>query len=254
MNPHPGFEFVLISADEFVIGSDPSVDPFAQTEEFPQHRLYVADFYMMRYPVTNAQYKLFVDMTAHRPPYFWPGGAFPAELADHPVVGVSFYDCVDFCLWSAQTTGLPLRLPTETEWEKAARGTDARLFPWGNAWDRARCNYAHGGRPAVSTAVYQFSPLGDSVYGVADMVGNVHEWCASLFGPYPYDPADGREQLMAALESLKPPSGPAAADRLVIRGGSRRLGKQNSRCACRSWATPSHRSDDTGFRLCYETR
>lgn len=252
MPPKPDLEFVLIPAGEFIIGSDPSVDSMALPEEFPHHRLDIPDFYMMRYPVTNAQYRLFVEMTAHCPPYFWPDGAFPADEADHPVVGVSFYDCVAFCFWAAQSTGLPLRLPTEAEWEKAARGVDAQLFPWGNEWERLCCNDAHGGWPAPATAVYRFSPQGDSIYGVADMAGNAREWCVSLFNQYPYDPADGREKLVAHFENLNPQLHQTGADRLVIRGGSRRLDRHNSRCACRSWATPLHRSDDLGFRLCYK--
>ena len=123
---------------------------------------------------------------------FWANGSFPAEKADHPVVGVSYYDAIAFCAWAAQSTGLPVRLPTEPEWEKAARGPEVRLYSWGNEWKKGACNIdeeKHNGTSPVG----KFSPQGDSPYGVADMGGNVQEWCSSLFGPYPYDPADGRE-------------------------------------------------------------
>jgi formylglycine-generating enzyme required for sulfatase activity len=257
-------DFVLIPEGEFITGSNPSVDRLAQTDESPQHRLHITDFHMMRYPVTNAQYHLFVEATGHRPPRFWPDGQFPANQADHPVVGVSFQDAVAFCRWAADVTGLPLRLPTEPEWEKAARGPDGQLFPWGDEWDGELCNHGEGW-PADSTPVNQFSPQGDSPYGVADIAGNTQDWCCSLFGPYPYDPIDGREVLVYNLESqglmphlhetgcvANPQQIEAALNKLVVRGGSRRQGRQNSRCAYRSWAAPMHRSDDTGFRCCYE--
>ena len=258
-------EFLLIPEGEFIIGSNSSADRLAQTDESPQHRLRTTGFYMMRFPVTNAQYQLFMQATGHRHPRFWPKGQFPADQADHPVVGVSFQDAAAFCHWAAEETGLPIRLPTEAEWEKAARGTDGRLYPWGNEWDGHRCNHGEGWRPSNSTPVHQFSPQGDSPYGVADMAGNAQEWCASLFGPYPYDPVDGREILVYNLADqglmprlhetgcvANPQQLEAARDKHTIRGGSRRQGRQNSRCAYRSWAAPMHRSDDTGFRCCYE--
>ena len=256
--------FVLIPEGEFVIGSNPRQDRLAQTDESPQHRLHVTDFYMMRYPVTNAQYQLFVQATGHRPPLFWPDGQFPEQQADHPVVGISFRDAATFCQWAAEVTGLPIRLPTEPEWEKAARGPDGRVFPWGNEWDGTCCNHGEG-KPAPSTPVDQFSPQGDSPYGVGDLGGNTQDWCSSLFGPYPYDPTDGREVLVYNLNEqglmprlhetgcvANPLQIEAGLDKLVVRGGSRRQGRHNSRCAYRSWAAPMHRSDDTGFRCCYE--
>jgi formylglycine-generating enzyme required for sulfatase activity len=266
MQSELNLEFVLIPAGEFIMGSDSSVDRLAQTDESPQHRLQITDFYIMRYPVTNAQYRLFMDATGHRPPRFWNKGEYPADQADHPVVGVSFRDAAAFCLWAAEVTGLPIRLPTEAEWEKAARGSDGRIYPWGNEWDGDRCNHGEGWRPSDSAPVYQFSPQGDSPYGVADLAGNAQEWCASLFGPYPYNPGDGREILVYNLDKqglmpilhetgcvANPQQIEAARDKHTIRGGSRRQRRQNSRCAYRSWAAPMHRSDDTGFRCCYES-
>jgi formylglycine-generating enzyme required for sulfatase activity len=264
MKTELNLEFVLIPEGEFTIGSNPRKDRLAQTDESPPHQLYVTDYYIMRYPVTNAQYRLFVEATGHRLPLFWPDGQFPADKADHPVVGVSFKDAALFCRWAAQETGLPLRLPTEPEWEKAARGPDGRLFPWGNEWDGHNCNHGEGW-PAESTPVGRFSPQGDSPYGMADIAGNVQDWCASLFGAYPYDPQDGREAMVYTAEErslmphlhetgcvANPKQIEASLDKQVMRGGSRRQGRHNSRCAYRSWAAPMHRSDDTGFRCCYE--
>jgi formylglycine-generating enzyme required for sulfatase activity len=257
-------DFVLIPAGEFVIGSDPLRDRQAQVDERPCHRLSVSDYYLMRCPVTNEQYARFLDATGTRPPLHWPEPGRLAQLARHPVIGVSLLDAAAFCRWASEVTGLPVRLPTEPEWEKAARGSDGRVYPWGNAWDASRCNTGDG-RPQSTVPVGSFSPQGDSPYGVADMAGNVQQWCSSLFGPYPYDPADGREALVNTLDeaSLLPSlhetgcvSNPQQAEAFLgkpaIRGGSWRQTRQESRCAYRSWGPPMHRSDDTGFRCCYE--
>lgn len=256
--------FVHIPAGEFIIGSKRSSDPEAPEDEMPQHILEVSDYYIMRFPVTNAQYRQFMEATGYRPPLFWADGKFPAAQADHPVVGVSFLDAAAFCLWAAQVTGLPVRLPTEPEWEKAARGADGRVYPWGNRWEPGRCNSREAERGGTSP-VGEYSPQGDSPYGIAEMAGNVQEWVSSLYRPYPYDPSDGREDLVYRLDSLSAlprfhesggtsmvNSQEAAFDKAMLRGGSWREGRFQSRCAYRSWAAPMHRSDDTGFRCCYE--
>lgn len=257
-------DFIKIPTGEFLMGSKLSTDPQASSDEMPQHRLEVSDYYIMRYPVTNAQYREFILATGHRAPLFWPGGVYPAEKAQHPVVGVSLLDAAAFCLWAAKVTGLPVRLPTETEWEKAARGVDGRVYPWGNRWESGCCNSGEE-KLGGTTPVGQFSPQGDSPFGVAEMGGNVQEWILSLYRPYPYDPRDGREALLNQLDSLAtlprfhetggtslPSSLEAALDKSMIRGGSWREDRFRSRCAYRSWAAPMHRSDDTGFRCCYE--
>jgi formylglycine-generating enzyme required for sulfatase activity len=257
------FEFVLIPAGEFIVGSA-RTDRLAQPDERPQHRLRVTDFHILRYPVTNAQYSQFVQATGHRPPLYWPEGQFPSDKADVPVVGVALEDAIAFCDWAAQVSGLPIRLPTEPEWEKAARGEDGRIYPWGNEWKPGVCNNSESRLGGVCN-VGQFSPQGDSVYGVADMAGNVQEWCLSLFGPYPYDPSDGRETLVydRGAASLiprlyetgcvaDPQRIEASLGKQVIRGGSWRESREQCRCAYRSWAAPMHRGDDTGFRCVHE--
>jgi formylglycine-generating enzyme required for sulfatase activity len=258
--------FVLIPDGEFIIGSKKSQDSEAGEDEMPMHRLDVSDYYIMRFPVSNAQYYAFMQATGHRPPLFWPKGEYPSDQGDHPVVGVNLLDAVAFSAWAAAESGLPLRLPTEPEWEKAGRGGDGRIYPWGNRWESGRCNSSEA-RLNGTSAVGRFSPAGDSPYGVADMGGNVQEWVISLYRPYPYEPNDGREQLLSQLGSLSalprfhetgatsmPSSLEAALDKSMLRGGSWREERFRSRCAYRSWAAPMHRSDDTGFRLCYEPK
>jgi formylglycine-generating enzyme required for sulfatase activity len=257
-------DFIKIPAGEFIMGSKKSRDPRAEDDEMPQHVLDVSDYHIMRYPVTIAQYKAFIDATGHRTPLWWENGEYPADKANHPVTGVSFGDAAAFCMWARQETGLPIRLPTEPEWEKAARGPDGRVYPWGDAWEDGRCNTIET-KIMGTTAVGQFSPQGDSAYGMAEAAGNVQEWIVSLYGAYPYDSSDGREDLIQKLDnpSLYPifretggtsvvNSVEATTGKSMLRGGSWRENKYQSRCAYRSWAAPMHRSPDTGFRCAYE--
>ena len=257
-------QFVFIPAGKFVIGSRLAADSKTNDDEIPQHELFISDYYLMRFPVTNSQYATFVKATGHRYPLFWEEGNYPVEKVDHPVVGVSFLDAVAFCRWGREVTGLPLRLPSEPEWEKAARGAEPRIYPWGNSWEDGRANISES-KFGGTTPVGHFSPSGDSPFGLADMAGNVQQWTGSLFGKYPYHPDDGREEYLYELEApalfpkfyetggtMRSTSQEAGAGKTVIRGGSWREGKPTSRCAYRGWAAPMHRSDDTGFRCCYE--
>lgn len=258
--------FVLVPASEFTMGTSRALDRESHDDEMPPQKLLVSDYYMMRYPVTNEQYARFVKETGHRVPLFWSNGSFPDGKGAHPVVGVSYYDAIAFCAWAAETTGLPVRLPTEPEWEKAARGPDARLYTWGNQWKKGLCNLSEEKLNGTSP-VECYSPQGDSPYGIADMGGNVQEWCSSLFGGYPYDPTDGREAHVYDLHNQEllpklletgctsmPESDEASVGKTVIRGGSWRESRFQARCSYRSWAAPMHRSDDTGFRCCYEPK
>jgi formylglycine-generating enzyme required for sulfatase activity len=237
-------EMVLIPAGRFLMGGDPNVDQGARDDEDLQHTLYLPDYYLAKTLLTNAQYAAFVQATGHQQPPDWEGGKPPKGKGDHPVVYVSWHDAVAYCRWLAEVTGRPYGLPSEAEWEKGARGSDGRIWPWGNQWDAERCNCEEGGK-GDTTPVGAY-PQGASPYGLLDMAGNVWEWTRSLWGEdeinpsfkYPYDPADGREDLDAPGTVLR-----------VLRGGSWDLSLRHARCVVRSWSYPDLSYSALGFRL-----
>jgi len=212
--------------------------------EQPQHEVTLIPFEIGRYPVTNAEYAAFVEATGHTVPRHWREGRFPEELADHPVVHVTWRDALAYVAWLRERTEQPYRLPSEAEWEKAARGEDGRLWPWGNDWDPARANCKPAG-PGKTTPVGQYSPAGDSPYGAADVAGNVWEWCSSLWGDdpgessfgYPFRADDGRENLETS--GLR-----------IMRGGSWRSDNPGIvRCAYRYGYPPVNWYVTLGFRV-----
>jgi formylglycine-generating enzyme required for sulfatase activity len=148
---------------------------------------------------------------------------------------VSKIDAEAYIEWLNQKTGMTFRLPTEAEWERAARGDDGRLFPWGNTFDPWRCNTAESVKKGT-TPVDFYSPGGDSPCGVADMVGNVWEWTQSPFMPYPYTP-------QADTENTR------ARGRVVVRGGAWYYTRKLARCAAREGILPNCLSPSIGFRL-----
>ena len=192
---------MLVQAGAFWMGSDTD-DP----REAPLHRVYVRDFWIERHKVTNAEFALFLNArgakSAEGEDYFdWddadvrihaldrgPAGPYAADpgFENHPAVEVSWFGARDYCLWRGR------RLPTEAEWEKAARGEDKRRYPWGDAPPSTA--HAIYGRAYNATAPADATtPEGESPYRVQDMLGNVREWTASEYRPYPYVAADGRE-------------------------------------------------------------
>jgi formylglycine-generating enzyme required for sulfatase activity len=193
------------------------------------------DYYIGRTPVTNAQYRAFVQATGHRAPPHWHNGQIPEGEENYPVVCVSWYDALAYCEWLAKITGRAYRLPTEAEWEKAARGSDGRIYPWSDGWAAEKCNSEEGDR--WSTAPVGAYPQGASPYGVLDMAGNVWEWTSSLYKAYPYRADDGRED-------------PDADGRRVVRGGSFYDSRYHARCACRSGPSDDYASVNLGFRVC----
>jgi formylglycine-generating enzyme required for sulfatase activity len=232
----------------FSMGSDRSVDPMAFDIErwSPDQALGTVDvptFYIGRYEVTTAQYAAFVRATGHR---VADAGAL-AGRPNAPVVSVAWTDAVAYAAWLegalATWDGTPpaiarllaegwrVTIPTEDQWEKAARGTDARIFPWGNEARAERANFQGPGPTRVGAFECPECP-----YGLADMSGNVWEWTRSPYQPYPYNAADDA----LALE----------ADALwVMRGGSFSDGPQNVRAAVRGGADPGARRPFIGFRV-----
>ena len=260
-------ELAYIPAGEFVMGSDPHQSEFVQDEELPQHTLALPAYYLALTPVTNRQYLAFVQARAYPCPEHWPSDGFPEDWADHPVINVSWYDAMIYCEWLTErlgsekcmakvwhvgqwetieidSTAWRFLLPSETEWEKAVRGTDGRLYPWGNFWDAKRCNTKES--RGVATTPVDAYPLGASPYGVLDMVGNVWEWTRTLWGvdileslfKYPYNPADGRENVEADKAMYR-----------VLRGGSYNYGRDAARCASRNRLLPDHGVWFVGFRV-----
>ncbi len=213
-----GIEFVKIPAGRFLMGSKED-NKLAYDEEKPQHTIEIAqDYWMARFPVTNEQYAAYLGKGTH-PVSDWQ------KKKEHPVNYIEWKDAMAYCKWlnnflaGKLPQGLALRLPTEAEWEKAARGEYGNEWPWGNEFDKSKCNSSEGGKGGT-TPVGLYSPQGDSPYGCADMVGNVWEWTHSLFKAYPYQAGDGREN-------------ETASGRRVLRGGSFLNDSRYARCACR---------------------
>lgn len=203
--------------------------------EQPQHRVSLAAFEIGQFPVTNSEYHLFIKDSGYRLPKGWIGFRYPDGMEFHPVVGVSKIDSEQYIKWMNERTELDYRLATEAEWERGARGEDARIYPWGNTFDPWRCNTAESMKKGT-TPVGLYSPGGDSYLGAVDMVGNVWEWTSSQMKSYPYRPDDGREEKK-----------PRAS--YIIRGGSWYYTRKLARCAAREGMLEDHISPIIGFRL-----
>jgi formylglycine-generating enzyme required for sulfatase activity len=230
---------------DFLTGSDPQVDGEAQADELPQHTVALHTFEIGRFPVTIAEFACFerYAATALSLPRLIPGHQAPRP--DHPVVFVTWPVAVEYARWLAQMTGEPWRLPSEAQWEKAARWDaqlgEARIYPWGERFDASRCNTAYGGQGVGDTAPVGTYPSGASPCGAQDMVGNVQEWTTSHYEPYPYRSDDGREAV-------------ASGARRVLRGEFWNTSAFAPRAAFRnSYAPyPDRSTDAIGFRLVRE--
>ena len=241
-------ELIPIPTGPFLMGST-DADEMSQDNEKPQHEITLPMFKIGKYLVTNAQYLRFVQATGRE----WESDERERpERQDCPAVDVTWHDARAYCEWLTRVwrkegriaSNEIVRLPTEAEWEKAARGPDGRIYPWGDEWDAGKCN-ADETSIGRTCAVGLFSN-GASSYGCLDMAGNVWEWTASLWGKdysrpdfkYPYDPKDGRENLEADDGVLR-----------VLRGGAFYYDRFCVRCAFRVRSPPGSRNWYSGFRL-----
>ncbi len=234
-----------IPAGSFKMGTDRFR---ADDQDKPMHQVTTAAYRMDKYPVTNAQYARFVAQSGHRPPSAWPKGHIPQGEVLNPVTLVSWYDAISYCTWAGK------HLPTEIEWEKAARGTDGRRWPWGNMMDAAYLNtyysVGHAGR------VDQY-PQGASPYGAMDMAGNVYEWVADDFAPYTGSRADTDlfkvkvPKVLSAQDRSKKTVDLVIDDELrykVLRGGSWNSDPFSTTTYHRNYESPNKASDFIGFR------
>ena len=232
---------VKIEAGEFLMGNVEKEDGELENER-PQHTLHLPTFYMGKYPVTVGAFSEF--LAAHEYKIVVKGFSQWNRHPDHPVIMVSWSDALEYARWQG------MELPSEAEWEKAARGTDGRRYPWGNLWREKYANTSeiwetrwvgslswlrqgHG----TTTPVGSFSPQGDSPYGCADMAGNVWEWTRSWLEPYPYNPADGREE--HKVRDLN----------RVLRGSSYDDPSEKVRCAVRYLDLRRYEGENIGFRV-----
>jgi formylglycine-generating enzyme required for sulfatase activity len=247
-----------IPAGDFLMGAAD-----AEEDQRPVHRVTVGEFYIGRYPVTNDEYAKFVRATGHAAPavdalpqiasgsleavfrdlaapYVWQGANPPPGQGSHPVVLVRYEDAVAYCAWSADSTGRAVRLPTEAEWEKAARGgVDGRRYAWGNDFDPTVCCFL---RDAAAKRQRGTRPTGTypaNAYGLCDMIGNVWEWVSDWYDPQYYSRAD-----------RKNPAGPHAGSLRVVRGGSWVTDDiAMLRCAYRHKVPPDTYAYSIGFRI-----
>ncbi|MFB0535443.1 MAG: SUMF1/EgtB/PvdO family nonheme iron enzyme [Anaerolineae bacterium] len=213
---------VYVPAGEFTMGSDK-----AESDEKPVHTVYLDAFYIDKTEVTNAQYRKCVEAGACDAPsettYY-----DNVNYAQHPVVYVSWNDANAYCRWAGK------RLPTEAEWEKAARGIDGRTYPWGEGIDSDHAQYHGCGGETVPVGS---KPKGASPHGALDMAGNVWEWVADWYDSGYYSQSPGRN-----------PPGPDSGEYRVLRGGSWLSYRWDARCACRYWGSPRLGNRYVGFR------
>ncbi|WP_129630085.1 SUMF1/EgtB/PvdO family nonheme iron enzyme [Candidatus Oscillochloris fontis] len=244
---------VRVPAGPFLMGSS-DVDPMADVNEKPQHRLNLPIYWIGKTPVTNAQFRPFVTGDGYSNRVYWTAAGWdwreeerivaPAywddwrwNAGDKPVVGVSWFEAVAYCRWLSAQTSHPFRLPSEAEWEKAARGPEGRIWPWGNTWQPGYCN-SEEAKIGKATPVGGYDK-GASYYAALDMAGNVWEWCATRWGKrYPYAIKDEWGQRALEQDGGR-----------VLRGGSWHRSQNCVRGAYRNYNHPCYRYFDYGLRV-----
>ncbi|MCC7188014.1 MAG: SUMF1/EgtB/PvdO family nonheme iron enzyme [Anaerolineales bacterium] len=257
-------QMVRIPAGKFLMGSTKEQAAQAIKEgadkdwvqrEQPQHTVDLSEYSIGKYPITNREYQAFVR-DGGNPPRGWDGDQFPPEKGSHPVVNVSWDDATAYCKWLGEKTKKNYRLPTEAEWEKAARWRphpspsgrgdggegegESLIYPWGNNFDTKNANTGEA-KIGDTSDVGKFSPQGDSPYGCADMSGNVWEWCNDWF--------DEKEYKNRVDRITKDPQGPKDGTNRSLRGGSWSSNEEGARVAVRIFARPHSWNYDLGFRV-----
>ena len=257
-----GIEMVFVPAGEFTMGGTEEVVSLAIKDckgqycpdlsfrsELPAHTVTVDGFWIGKYEVTNAQYRRFIEAGGYKNQKYWSDEGWqqiqgtqrtkPSYWEEkrwngdnYPVVGVWYYEAEAFARWAG------MRLPTEAEWEKAARGTDGRLWPWGSDWDNSRANTLES---ISNTKPVGSCPTGASPYGVLDMAGNAWEWCSDWYAPDYYKASPTTN-----------PTGPSSGTVRAMRGGSFFISKEAARCSVRSNSRPDYTffsANQVGFRV-----
>jgi formylglycine-generating enzyme required for sulfatase activity len=245
-------EMVMIPAGTFIMGSDKKVDRNAYPAELPQRKVYLDAYEIDKFEVTTVQFLKFVLATGRAPLIDWQydGGNFQETMASHPVMHVSWFDADAYCKWAGK------RLPTSAEWEKAARGEDGRIYPWGN--EPAGLSRANFGRTGLSGPVRDrperlllYPPIisvdkyenAVSPYGLFQMAGNVAEWTADWYDPHYYKKAPDRN-----------PKGPDRGTQKAFRGGGWIDSTPSVRPAQRNGTEPSTRMNWLGFRCARDAK
>lgn len=235
-NTKDGMEYVLVPEGPFEMGARPE-DESCIPQETPHHEVFLSAYYMAVHPVTNEQYAMFLKATGLPPPRGqdwwnqWIGGVFASGMANHPVVFVTWYDALRYCEWAE------CALPTEAQWEKAARGAGSASFPWAKRRSDHENLLNFNSNVGRTTEVGRY-PDGVSPYGCLDMAGNVWEWCSDWFHPSAYHRSSGRD-----------PAGPrSGTGRRVDRGGGWQMDLRRCRAAYRSGWPPGSPNCDLGFR------
>ena len=243
-DPRTG-EMVVIPAGKFLMG-----------EGREQHLLYLSEFKIGKYPVTNSEYEIFLAADGYKNKSYWTEAGWQEicqkqdkprlwqddrfNKPNQPVIGLSWYACVAYCKWLSQETGGLIRLPTEAEWEKAARGIDGRTYPWGDEFEAVRLNAREGDQKVCTTTPIGIYQSGKSPFGLFDCSGNVWEWCATRWKkPYPYI-AEKKEWDSEYLEGQ---------NLRVLRGGSWNYKAEATRCANRLKFQPYGWTERGGFRV-----
>ena len=222
-------EMVLIPDGVLLMGSENGMD-----NEKPVHQVWVDKFMIGKFPVTNREYRIFVEDRGAAEPPFWREEPFSDP--DKPVVGISWFEAVAYCAWLSERIGCHFRLPTEAEWERAARGgKEGKLYPWGDLPPSERPHPGHDSERGGPERVGVDEANG---FGLYDMSGGVHEWCSDYYDAAYYRTSPERN-----------PQGPSSGHRRVSRGGSWRHRIKFSRCAARSSLLPTFQYGDYGFRL-----